>query len=85
MSGDSRRQEWQEATSRKNNRNSHSDATNNKVITKFFVSDLPPKCSSLDLKEVFGGFGGTRDHILLGNLIDGGKGFGFFRLRMSMM
>ncbi|MFS7977529.1 putative RNA recognition motif domain, nucleotide-binding alpha-beta plait domain superfamily [Helianthus anomalus] len=38
---------------RKGRRDAQSDTGYNKVITKFFVSNLPPKCSSVDLKDVF--------------------------------
>ncbi|KAJ0943655.1 putative RNA-binding domain superfamily [Helianthus annuus] len=59
MSGDSRRTEetWQNAPMRKGRKGSNQDVNNNKVISKFFVSNIPPKCSSSDLKEVFGSFG----------------------------
>ncbi|KAL9993793.1 putative RNA recognition motif domain, nucleotide-binding alpha-beta plait domain superfamily [Helianthus debilis subsp. tardiflorus] len=59
MSDDTRRlstDDWHDILTRKGNRDSRQGAGNNKVITKFFVANIPPKCSSLDLKEVFNSF-----------------------------
>ncbi|KAJ0524618.1 putative RNA recognition motif domain, nucleotide-binding alpha-beta plait domain superfamily [Helianthus annuus] len=60
MSGDQRRQDpesWEEVNHRKGKRNDHQGEGSKKVISKFYVSNLPPRCSSQDLKDVLGGFG----------------------------
>ncbi|KAF5785556.1 putative RNA recognition motif domain, nucleotide-binding alpha-beta plait domain superfamily [Helianthus annuus] len=60
MVGDERWQdpeEWQDVPIRKGRRGVQKEIGNTKVIEKFFVSNLPPKCSSSDLKEFFRGFG----------------------------
>ncbi|KAF5800980.1 putative RNA recognition motif domain, nucleotide-binding alpha-beta plait domain superfamily [Helianthus annuus] len=60
MSADQRRQDpesWEEVNHRKGKRNDHQGEGSKKVISKFYVSNLPPRCSSQDLKDVLGGFG----------------------------
>ncbi|KAF5795977.1 putative RNA recognition motif domain, nucleotide-binding alpha-beta plait domain superfamily [Helianthus annuus] len=84
MSGDSRQrssEEWQDVPSRKGRRNSQQGGANNKIITKFYVSNLPPKCSSLDLKEVFGGFGVYEGSYIARKRDRWGKRFAFVSFR----
>ncbi|KAF5804958.1 putative RNA recognition motif domain, nucleotide-binding alpha-beta plait domain superfamily [Helianthus annuus] len=80
MSGDQRRpdpEEWEQAHHRKGRRNDHQVEGNNKVISKFFVSKLPPKCSSQDLKEVLGGYGRYEGSYIARKVDKWGKRFSF--------
>ncbi|KAJ0735457.1 putative RNA recognition motif domain, nucleotide-binding alpha-beta plait domain superfamily [Helianthus annuus] len=80
MSDDQRRQsseEWQDVPSRKGRRQDQKGTGNSKVITKFFVSNLPPKCLSSDLKEVFRLFGSYEGSYIARKLDRLGKRFGF--------
>lgn len=84
MSGESRRKapgEWQEVQARKGRQESQQDEASKKVITKFFVSNLPPKCSSSDLKEVFRGFGVYEGSYIARKLDRMGKRFAFVSFR----
>ncbi|KAM0024120.1 putative RNA recognition motif domain, nucleotide-binding alpha-beta plait domain superfamily [Helianthus debilis subsp. tardiflorus] len=80
MSGDPRRQNpeyWEEVHRRKGRKNDRQGEGNNKVISKFFVSNLPPKCSSQDLKVVLGGFGRYEGAYIARKLDKWGKRFAF--------
>ncbi|KAJ0682980.1 putative RNA recognition motif domain, nucleotide-binding alpha-beta plait domain superfamily [Helianthus annuus] len=80
MSGDQRRPDpevWEQAQHRKGRRSDHQGGGNNKVISKFFVSNLPPKCSSQDLKEVLGGYGSFEGSYIARKVDKWGKRFSF--------
>ncbi|KAM0049057.1 putative RNA recognition motif domain, nucleotide-binding alpha-beta plait domain superfamily [Helianthus debilis subsp. tardiflorus] len=80
MSGDQRRldpEEWEQPRHRKGRRNDHQVEGNNKVLSKFFVSNLPPKCSSQDLKEVLGRYGRNEGSYIARKLDKWGKRFVF--------
>ncbi|KAJ0641671.1 putative RNA recognition motif domain, nucleotide-binding alpha-beta plait domain superfamily [Helianthus annuus] len=80
MSGDPRRQDpedWEEVHRRKGRKNDRQGEGNNKVISKFFVSNLPQKCSSQDLKVVLGGFGRYEGAYIARKLDKWGKRFAF--------
>ena len=84
MLGDSRRrssEDWQDAPTRKGRREYHQEGGNNKVITKFFVSNIPPKCSSMDLKDAFGRFGKYEGSYIARKLDRWGKRFAFVLFR----
>ncbi|KAF5804221.1 putative RNA recognition motif domain, nucleotide-binding alpha-beta plait domain superfamily [Helianthus annuus] len=80
MAGDST-EDWQDVVSRKGRKGSQQGDINSKVITKFFVSNLPPKCSSLDLKEFFGTFGTLEGSYIARKLDRWGKQFAFLSFR----
>ncbi|KAJ0508026.1 putative RNA recognition motif domain, nucleotide-binding alpha-beta plait domain superfamily [Helianthus annuus] len=80
VSGDQRRPDpevWEQAQHRKGRRIDHQVGGNNKVISKFFVSNLPPKCSSQDLKEVLGGYGSFEGSYIARKVDKWGKRFSF--------
>ncbi|KAJ0699565.1 putative RNA recognition motif domain, nucleotide-binding alpha-beta plait domain superfamily [Helianthus annuus] len=80
MVGDERWQdpeEWQDVPIRKGRRGVQKEIGNTKVIEKFFVSNLPPKCSSSDLKEFFRGFGMYEGSYIARKFDRLGKRFGF--------
>ncbi|KAJ0779408.1 putative RNA recognition motif domain, nucleotide-binding alpha-beta plait domain superfamily [Helianthus annuus] len=80
MSGDQRRldpEEWEQPHHRKGRRNDHQVEGNNKVLSKFFVSNLPPKCSSQDLKEVLGRYGRYKGSYIARKLDKWGNRFAF--------
>ncbi|KAF5819567.1 putative RNA recognition motif domain, nucleotide-binding alpha-beta plait domain superfamily [Helianthus annuus] len=80
MSGDSRRLDpdgWEFPRSRQGRRNDRSSDVHNKVLSKFFVSNLPPKCSSQDLKEVLSGYGKYEGSYIARKLDKWGKRFAF--------
>ncbi|KAF5813597.1 putative RNA recognition motif domain, nucleotide-binding alpha-beta plait domain superfamily [Helianthus annuus] len=70
-------EEWEQPRNRKGKRNDRQAQGNNKVLSKFFVSNLPPKCSSQDLKEVLGSFGRYEGSYIARKLDKWGKRFAF--------
>ncbi|MFS7939157.1 putative RNA recognition motif domain, nucleotide-binding alpha-beta plait domain superfamily [Helianthus anomalus] len=70
-----------DVVSRKGRKGSQQGDVNSKVITKFFVSNLPPKCSSSDLIEVFGTFGMLEGSYIARKLDRWGKRFAFLSFR----
>ncbi|MFS7902824.1 hypothetical protein Hanom_Chr01g00015881 [Helianthus anomalus] len=66
MNGSSRhrKDQWYVVPARKGRDDKNQDQRNKEVISKFFVSNLPPKASSEDLKHVLGVMPITSDHIL---------------------
>ncbi|KAJ0841398.1 putative RNA recognition motif domain, nucleotide-binding alpha-beta plait domain superfamily [Helianthus annuus] len=70
-------EEWEQARNRKGKRTDRQAQGNNKVLSKFFVSNLPPKCSSQDLKEVLGCFGRYEGSYIARKVDKWGKRFSF--------
>ncbi|KAJ0809040.1 putative RNA recognition motif domain, nucleotide-binding alpha-beta plait domain superfamily [Helianthus annuus] len=84
MSGERRRQDpedWEQVVNRKGKRHTYKDEGTSKSITKFFISNLPPKCLSKDLKEVLGGFGRFEGSYIARKLDKWGKRFAFVSFR----
>ncbi|KAM0020723.1 putative RNA recognition motif domain, nucleotide-binding alpha-beta plait domain superfamily [Helianthus debilis subsp. tardiflorus] len=69
--------EWEQPRNRKGRHNDRQAKGKNKVLSKFFVSNLPPKCSSQDLKEVLGSFGRYEGSYIARKLDKWGKRFAF--------
>ncbi|KAF5787675.1 putative RNA recognition motif domain, nucleotide-binding alpha-beta plait domain superfamily [Helianthus annuus] len=73
--------EWYDVPSRKGKDNRDHRRPSNEVITKSFVSNLPPKCSSVDLLNVFKGFGDYVGSYIARKSDRLGKKFGFLSFR----